>query len=335
LKTVNTVILVGIILIGCLLLASGTAAGAGIQSYLGDTIALQGYSYESSTVYLFLTGPNLPVNGVALDNINARADQGYFTQVDVDGNGHWEYNWGTNSMGGRLDAGTYTVWVVNGPNDRSHLSEAEYSTITVTLSSPGLTANIGTSGLTASLGTSGLATNTPTPMIPGSMVLSSYPNESSVVVNNGYKGRTPLTLEGLEPGTYNVTFSRFGYYKLSTPVKVESGSVSEVTASLVQETGGLAINTSPAGARVMIDGADAGFSPFISTNLSVGNHTINVSYAGYISKEQPVNVIVNQTQAVNLVLSPVSTWAAGLVPATLLAGVIVVLLVGIYRSRHH
>jgi len=322
LKTIHTVRLAGIILIGYLLLASSAAAAVSIQSYMGDTITLQGYSYESSTVYLFLTGPNLPVNGVALNDITARADQGHFTQVDVDSNSHWVYKWGTNSMGGRLDDGMYTIWVVNGPNDLSHLSEAEYSTITVSLGSPGLTIN------------------TPsTPMMPGSMVLSSFPNVSSVVVNDEYKGKTPMTLEGLAPGMYNVTFSRFGYYKFSTPVKVESGSVSEVTASLVQETGGLAINTSPVGARVMIDGADAGISPFIITNLPVGNHTLNVSYAGYISQEQPVTVIVNQTRAVNLMLGPVSPFfgirAAGLVPATLLAGVIVVLLVGMYRSRHH
>ena len=318
-KTIYTVRLAGIILIGCLLLTSGAAALVGIQAYMGEIIPLQGYSYGSSTVYLFLTGPNLPVNGVALDNINARADEGHFTQVDVDSNDHWVYKWGTNSIRGRLDAGTYTIWVVNGPNDRSHLSGADYSTITVSLGSPGITIS--------------------TPRMPGTMVLSSFPNETSVVVNDEYKGKTPLTLEGLEPGTYNVTFSRFGYHKFSTPVKVESGSVSEVTASLEQETGGLAINTSPAGARVMVDGADAGISPITITNLPVGNHTLNVSYASYTSQEQPVNVIANQTRAVNLVLGPVPPFskmrAAGLVPATLLAGVTVVLLVAIYRSRHH
>jgi hypothetical protein len=318
-KTIYIVRLAGIVLIGCLLLASGAAALVGIQAYMGEIIPLQGYSYGSSTVYLFLTGPNLPVNGVALDNINARADEGHFTLVDVDSNDHWVYKWGTNSIGGRLDDGTYTIWVVNGPNDRSHLSRADYSTITVSLGSPGITIS--------------------TPMMPGTMVLSSFPNETSVVVNNEYKGKTPLTLEGLEPGTYNVTFSRFGYHKFSTPVKVESGSISEVTASLEQETGGLAINTSPTGARVMVDGADAGISPFIITNLPVGNHTLNVSYAGYTSQEQSVNVIANQIRSVNLVLGPVSSFsemrAAGLVPATLLAGMTVVLLVAIYRSRHH
>jgi len=60
-----------------------------IAAYIGDTILLSGYSYGISTVYLFLTGPNLHVNGDALNDITARADQGHFTEVNVDGNDHW------------------------------------------------------------------------------------------------------------------------------------------------------------------------------------------------------------------------------------------------------
>ncbi len=318
-KIIYTVRLAIMIMIGCLLLAGGAAASGSIRAYIGETIPLQGYSYGSSTVWLFLTGPNLPAHGVALNNIYARADEGHFTKVNVDSNDHWVYKWDTSSIGGRLDDGTYTVWVVNGPNDLSSLSGADYSTITVTLGTPGIAIT--------------------TSMTPGSMVISSSPGDASVVVNNEYKGKTPLTLEGLDPGTYNVTFSRFGYHKFFTQVNVEPGSVSEVTASLAQETGGLAISTSPAGARVTLDGADAGISPMTIPNLPAGSHMLNVSLAGYTPQEQPVNVIANQTRAVNLELIPVSpfseTRAAGLLPATLLAGVTAVLIAVVYRSRHH
>jgi hypothetical protein len=319
--TIQTARCAGIILIGCLLL-SGGAAAAGIQVYMGDIVTLQGYSTGSPTVYLFLTGPNLPVNGVALDNINARADEGHFTEVDVDSNDHWIYHWATNSAGGKLDAGAYTVWVVDSPTDRSHLDGTSYRTITVGLDTPGITVNTAV-----------------TPLVPGTMDLSSSPNETSVVVNNAYKGKTPLTLGGLTPGIYNVTFSRFGYYPFSTPVKVEPGSVLDVVASLEQQTGGLAINTSPAGARVMIDGGDAGSSPLTITSVTTGNHTLNVSSAGYTSQELQVHVIANTTSKVDLVLVPVSPnselWIAVVVIAIILAGVIGVLLIVNYRSRHH
>ena len=320
-KTLPPARLAGIILIGCLLLAGGAASAAGIQVYMGDIVTLQGYSTGSPTVYLFLTGPNLPVNGVALDNINARADEGHFTEVEVDSDDHWIYPWGTNSVGGKLDSGTYTVWVVDSPTDRSHLSGTSYRTISVGLDTPGITLD------------------TPnTPLVPGTMELSSSPHETSIVVNNAYKGKTPLTLGGLTPGIYNVTFSRFGYYPFSTMVKVEPGSVSDVVASLEQQTGGLVINTSPAGAQVMIDGGDAGVSPLTITSLTTGNHTLNVSAAGYTSQDVPVHVSVNQTRTINLELVPVSpfseVWVAVVVIAIILAGLIGVLLIVKYRSHH-
>ncbi len=223
-------------LITLLVFFSGTIAAGQTQAYLGSVVTLSGYSYTGTTVYLFLTGPNLPSNGVALDNINRLADQGGTTQVDVDGNGHWVYQWNTGAPG--LDAGIYTVWVADGPADVSHLSGVDYSTISIILSEPFITA-----------GTSGGSVPTSAPPQPGSMNLSSTPVGASVVVNTVYKGMTPLTVNSLEPGIYNVTFSRFGYAKLSTPVTVEAGSVSEVNATLVPLTGSLVVNTTPAGAH--------------------------------------------------------------------------------------
>ncbi|MEI8331490.1 MAG: hypothetical protein WCF90_07560 [Methanomicrobiales archaeon] len=54
-------------------------SAASIQASVGDISSLSGYSYGSQTVYLFLTGSNLPVNGVALIGITKHADQSYFT----------------------------------------------------------------------------------------------------------------------------------------------------------------------------------------------------------------------------------------------------------------
>ena len=164
-------------LIALLVLLSGGIAAGQTQAYLGSVVTLSGYSYTGNVVYLFLTGPNLPTNGVALDNINRRADQGGATQVDVDGNGHWVYPWNTGAPG--LDPGSYTVWVADGPADVSSLSTVDYSTISVILSEPFISA--GTSGGSA-----------PQPR-QGSMNLSSTPAGASVVINNVYKGMTPLT----------------------------------------------------------------------------------------------------------------------------------------------
>jgi hypothetical protein len=203
-----------------LVIASVPAVSA-VQAVLGDVVPLSGYSYGSQYAYLYLTGPNLPVNGVMLNDITKRADQGQFTRVDVDGNDHWSYKWNTASVGGRLDEGTYTIWVVNGPNDRSRLSEADYGTISVTLGKPTLIA-----------GTSLQSAKADVPIQYGSMDITSTPSGASVTMNDQFRGQTPLTISNLAPGTYNLTFTRFGYIPFSTPVRVEGGGISEVSAQL-------------------------------------------------------------------------------------------------------
>ncbi|MFA5332711.1 MAG: PEGA domain-containing protein [Methanoregula sp.] len=262
-----------------LILLFGISPGAAsVQTYRGDTVKLSGYCYTSSTVYLFLTGPNLPVNGVALDNIYRRADQGGFTQVDV-ANDHWEYEWDTGAVGS-LDPGTYTVWVANGPNDRSNLGEAEYSTISVSLGTPGISATIGSSV---------------TPAVPGSMNILSLPDNASVTVNGKYQGSTPLTVTSLDPGAYTVNISRFDYEMLSTKAVVKSAEITEVSAKLVPKTGTLVINTTPTGANITLDGTPAGSSPVTLNSISAGNHTVNATLEGYLPVQEPVKVIADQT----------------------------------------
>lgn len=300
------------------MLAGAAAASGQVQSYLGNTVKLSGYSYDSQTVYLFLTGPNLPANGVALDNINSQADQGGFTEVSVDGNNHWEYDWGTNSLGGSLDAGTYTVWVVDSPSDRSHLGQAEYSTISVSLGNPSI--------------------SVVTPVVPGSFDLRSIPANVSVVINGDYKGSTPLTVTGLNPGTYNITFSRFNYEKFSTPATIEAGSITEVTATLQPKTGTLVINTTPVGAQLVLDGTGVGTAPVTRTNLAAGNHTINATLEGYSPAEVQVQVIADQSVTSTIELKKPATVVPGIsvpvpVPVTIGACTCAILIFAFCRPR--
>ena len=321
-KIVRTTTRGAVALVILLALFSGAIAAGQTQAYLGSVVKLSGYSYTGNTVYLFLTGPNLAPNGVALDNINRHADQGGATQVDVDGDGHWVYQWNTGAPG--LDAGSYTVWIADGPADVSHLSAVDYNTISVILSEPFITA--GTSG--GSGQSSGLVQ-------AGSMDFSSIPGGTSVVVNNVYKGMTPLTISGLEPGIYNVTFSHFGYERLSTPVTVQAGSVSEVNATLVMLTGSLFVNTTPGGGQLTLDGLAAGISPATLPNLPLGNHTLNVTKEGFVMQILPVLITADHKTTVDVVLVPAGsgTRADGFLPLTVAAGVLVALLFAVKSSR--
>jgi hypothetical protein len=317
-RSFRTPIKVLVLVAGIIILVSSAAGSPGIQAALGSKVTISGYSYGSPWVYLFLTGPNLPVNGAALNDITKRADQGGFTIVDVDGNNHWVYNWNTASPGGRLDAGTYTIFVVNGPNDRSRLSEADYSTISVTLGEPFVSVD--------------------TPALKGGMDLRSVPGGASLMVNGEYRGKTPMTISDLAAGTYNVTFSRFGFVEVSTPVLVQPGKLSEVNATLVPRTGTLVVATSPAGARIRIDGADAGVSPVTFSNLTADNHTLTIEKEGYTPILQPVRIIAGQTVPLEITLvalqSQPTARAAMVVPAPVTGIGIVFLLLSFNHLRY-
>jgi hypothetical protein len=144
-----------------------------------------------------------------------------------------------------------------------------------------------------------------------------------VLINDIYHGSTPLIIERIEPGTYGVTFSRFGYAKLSTSVRVESGKTTEVRGALIPLTGSLDIITSPTGARILLDMIHLGVTPVSLPNLTVGNYTLMVVKEGCIPVEQRVTVVEDRTTQITisrvLVSPPIvdTLRAAGPVPATL------------------
>ena len=123
-----------VILVLCCAISAVSAADASYEGYLGDTIALQGESYSGNQVYMFMTGPGLPENGVTLTDVTQRADQGQFTIVPLDNTQHYLFKWNTQRIHTEIDPGTYTVYVVNEPVDKAHLgSTSSYQTLSVYL----------------------------------------------------------------------------------------------------------------------------------------------------------------------------------------------------------
>jgi len=109
-----------------------SAADANIEAELGDTLNLHGVSYTSSSVYLFMTGPGLPENGVTLTDVTQRADRGKFTQIDLDSNQEWSYRWNTARIENEIKEGTYLVYVTTEPVDKAHLGgSSSYKTLEV------------------------------------------------------------------------------------------------------------------------------------------------------------------------------------------------------------
>jgi PGF-CTERM protein len=127
-----------------------TIVAAGSQSYyLGEEVQFSGTNTESTTTYLFITGPNLPTQGTSIASSDPRnyvdsASTGTkgvidgsvngFQQVSVNGDNTWSWEWGTSAVA--LDAGTYTVYAVSGPEDANSLQDVAYGTVSIIVKAP-------------------------------------------------------------------------------------------------------------------------------------------------------------------------------------------------------
>ncbi|MEI7434019.1 MAG: PEGA domain-containing protein [Methanomicrobiales archaeon] len=267
----GTIAIIGITIIFLLLVATNVSAAKMKMTYLGDMVNLSGYSPGSDIVYLFMTGPNLPSNGVALNNINHMADKGGFSTADVDPDGRWVYKWYTNELGGTIDAGTYTVWVADRPVDRSHLSGSNYRSIPVLLQQPGITAR-------SSTATGALQVRT----IPGGAVLS---------LNGEDMGVTPVTIPDLPVGVYVLVLSSPGYQDQKIQAIVTEGALTRVSVPLPVENGPLYVNTTPVGVEISIEEMQAGVSPILLRYLVPGYDILDTRKPGYTASNQEVGVL--------------------------------------------
>ena len=152
-----------------------SASDANYVGDLGDVIALNGVSYSGTQVFLFMTGPGLPENGVTLTDVTQRADQGQFTILDLDSSQHFSFKWNTQRIHNEIKPGTFTVYVVDEPVDKAHLTPGSYQTLSVYLKDPGVSqVSVGSSyTLNPEKHVSTVSPTTTVPLTPATMTATS------------------------------------------------------------------------------------------------------------------------------------------------------------------
>jgi hypothetical protein len=66
----------------------------------------------------------------------------------------------------------------------------------------------------------------------GTIDVQSSPSEAGVLLNNVYRGTTPLTLQSIAPGAYNLTVFKDGYAWYARDISVTSGQTTAISAIL-------------------------------------------------------------------------------------------------------
>lgn len=107
------------------------------------------------------------------------------------------------------------------------------------------------------------------------------------------RGRTPLTLK-LPPRPQTVFFSLAGHETSERPIKLD-GDAAPMTVALVPILPVLAVETTPPGARVIVDGEALGAAP-LARPLPAGAHTVRVELDGFEPAERPVTLAAEHTR---------------------------------------
>lgn len=170
----------------------------------------------------------------------------------------------------------------------------------------------------------------------GTIIVASYPAGAAVSLNGEYQRVTPAEYNNLPPGDYTITVELAGYFTETIPTDLRDGSRREILVQLenvssvsgqtdtlesLYRYGSIAVDSTPGGADVSLDGVVAGRTPvthaaLVLNNVPVGRHTIRVSHAGYPPFTSTVTVVKNQVQRINADLSMSNQSVTTAIPAT-------------------
>jgi hypothetical protein len=190
-----------------------------------------------------------------------------------------------------------------------------------------------------------LATLPPT---VGSIEAASSPAGASLYLDGNFMGMTPtgdyLDLPGIHPGYHTVLIRLTDYQDYSQTVLVKGGGVVTVNAQLTPRapgptpdtTGQIAVSSSPAGARVLLDNAFRGITPLTLSDIPAGSHVVMVREDGYADSVQTVMVTGGQVSPVTVALAevtPTQTHKSPAMPVTVLGAVALIGMVFINRRK--
>ncbi|ACS33484.1 DUF2341 domain-containing protein [Thermococcus gammatolerans] len=135
------------------------------------------------------------------------------------------------------------------------------------------------------------------------LTIESEPSGARVYINSVNRGKTPLSLN-LSPGTYSVEVALEGYKPYKTSVSLNGGDKRTISATLTPLPASLTIVSSPAEAKVYIDGSYVGTTPIENHNLSSGEHSIKVEKENYEGYSITVTLKPGQKKTLNVTLIP-------------------------------
>jgi archaellum component FlaG (FlaF/FlaG flagellin family) len=143
--------------------------------------------------------------------------------------------------------------------------------------------------------------------IPSTLKVVSNPDGARIYVNNQFKGKAPVTLEKLSPGTYRVRAEMKAHDPMARDIEIGRAQNIVEEFRMRPNAGSIEITTEPAGVKVLLDGKAVGTTIAKSNNtdrisqpltvslIPCGSQTLKLTKPSYYSKSVEINIERDQT----------------------------------------
>lgn len=124
---------------------------------------------------------------------------------------------------------------------------------------------------------------------PGAASIATTPSGASVSLDGAVVGVSPWTGD-VAPGRHQLELTLAGYKTLKKSLTVKAGVPTSEAVTLEQETASVTIATVPAGAKLSVDAAPVGQTPWTG-KLPSGSHGLEASLDGYEPAAESLEVV--------------------------------------------
>jgi eukaryotic-like serine/threonine-protein kinase len=132
----------------------------------------------------------------------------------------------------------------------------------------------------------------------------SEPPGAEVLVNGTVKGRTPLRISDLDPGSYDFEVRKQGYNSYRKSIPLDSASDYTMKVNLPTTVNSLRILSQPPGVTVRVNGELKGQTPLTLGQLPSGHYEVSGELEGYPQQTIGVELKDGELQEVRFTFAP-------------------------------
>lgn len=144
------------------------------------------------------------------------------------------------------------------------------------------------------------ATLTP---VKGLLLITTEPEGCSVSMEGLSLGTTPRLITTLDAkGVYRFTLQKAGYQSKSLEVRFTGRTPLVKHEKLILDSGGIVVSTTPAGAKVAVNGVSRGVTPLTVTGIPKGRTTLEISHDGYKPEKRELTLKAGEVQDIDIAL---------------------------------